>query len=72
MDKITVVVPCWNEDEAIPIYYEEMNRVIKAMEQETEKEELEFELIFVDDGSTDGTLRIMKEINRKDDRCRYL
>ena len=41
MDKITVVVPCWNEDEAIPIYYEEMNRVIKAMEQETEKDALE-------------------------------
>lgn len=38
MDKITVVVPCWNEDEAISIYYEEMNRVIKAMEQESEKE----------------------------------
>ncbi len=72
MDKISVVVPCWNEEEALPIYYREMNRVMERMSQGTEKETLDFELIFVDDGSSDGTYRIMKELNLRDARCRYL
>ncbi len=72
MDKISVVIPCWNEEEALPIYYKEMNRVMESMNQKAEKVALDFELIFVDDGSLDGTLRIMKELNQKDTRCRYL
>lgn len=72
MDKISVVVPCWNEEEALPIYYREMGRVMETMIQNAEKKTLDFELIFVDDGSLDGTLRIMKELNQKDARCRYL
>ena len=72
MDKISVVVPCWNEEEALPIYYREMNQVMERMSQGTEKETLDFELIFVDDGSSDGTYRIMKELNLRDARCRYL
>ncbi len=72
MDKISVVVPCWNEEEALPIYYREMNRVMEKMSRRTDKETLDFELIFVDDGSTDGTYRIMKELNQRDARCRYL
>lgn len=72
MDKISVVVPCWNEEEALPIYYREMNQIMEAMSQKTGENALAFELIFVDDGSVDGTLRIMKELNQKDMRCRYL
>ena len=72
MDKISVVVPCWNEEEALPIYYREMSRVMETMIQNAEKKTLDFELIFVDDGSLDGTLRIMKELRQKDARCRYL
>ena len=72
MDKISVVVPCWNEEEALPIYYREMSRVMETMIQNAEKKTLDFELIFVDDGSLDGTIRIMKELNQKDARCRYL
>lgn len=72
MDKISVVVPCWNEEEALPIYYREMSRVMETMIQNAEKKALDFELIFVDDGSLDGTLRIMKELHQKDARCRYL
>ncbi len=72
MDKISVVVPCWNEEEALPIYYREMNRIMERMSRRTDKETLDFELIFVDDGSTDGTYRIMKELNQRDARCRYL
>ena len=66
MDKISVVVPCYNEEEALPVYYNEMSRIMAKMN------DVVFELIFVDDGSSDATLRIMKELNEKDSRCRYL
>ncbi len=72
MDKISVVVPCWNEEEALPIYYREMSRVMENMNRGTDQETVDFELIFVDDGSTDGTYRIIKELNQTDARCRYL
>lgn len=72
MDRISVVIPCWNEEEALPIYYREMSRVIDKLKQKSAKEVPEFELLFVDDGSTDRTLTIMKELHRQDERCRYL
>lgn len=66
MDKISVVVPCYNEEEALPVYYKEMCRAMDEMK------DVVFELIFVDDGSSDATLGIMKDLNEKDSRCRYL
>ena len=73
MEKITVVVPCYNEEESLPIFYEEMERVRKQDFNNSENEqETEFEYIFVDDGSSDATLGIMKDLNEKDSRCRYL
>lgn len=72
MDKISVVVPCWNEEEALPIYYKEMRRVEHKMEQEYGGQAPELEMIFVDDGSTDRTLGIMKGLHERDERCRYL
>ncbi len=52
MKKLTVIIPCFNEEEALPIYYQEMSKVMAEMS------ELETELLFVDDGSTDRTLRV--------------
>ena len=66
MNKISVIVPCFNEEEALPIYYKEMCGVMESMK------EAAFELIFVDDGSTDGSLAIMKSLNERDGRCLYL
>ena len=66
MNKISVVVPCYNEEEALPVYYKEMCRVMDEMK------DVVFELIFVDDGSSDATLGIMKDLNEKDSWCRYL
>lgn len=66
MKKLTVIVPCLNEEEALPVYYRRMRTIMEQMNQ------LEFELLFVDDGSSDGTLEMMKELHRKDSRCRYL
>lgn len=66
MKKMTVIVPCWNEEEALPIYYKEMCNIMRSMT------EVEIEILFVDDGSTDGTLSIMKGLHLLDERCRYL
>ena len=66
MSKISIVIPCFNEEEALPVYYREMRRVMEEMSEE------EFELLFVDDGSSDRTLPILKEMNETDARCRYL
>lgn len=64
--KMSVVIPCFNEEEAIPLYYRAMCGVMEKMK------ETEFELLFVDDGSTDRTLEILKEMHTRDGRCRYL
>lgn len=66
MKKITVIVPCLNEEDALPIYYKEMSKIMKQMK------ETEFELLFVDDGSTDRTLSVMKDLHELDRRCHYL
>ena len=67
MDKISIIIPCFNEEEALPIYYTEMKKIMDNMKKQTD-----FELIFVDDGSSDRTYEIMKELHRKDGRCQYL
>lgn len=73
MEKITVVVPCYNEEESLPIFYEEMERVRKQDFNNSENEqEIEFEYIFVDDGSKDGTLNEMKQLSQKDSKARYI
>lgn len=65
MGKISVIVPCYNEQEVLNLYYKEMNSIMEQMK------EVEFELIFVDDGSTDDTLSTLKELFEKDNRCHY-
>lgn len=47
---ISIVIPCLNEQEVIPIYYREMSGIMNKMT------EADFELLFIDDGSRDGTL----------------
>ena len=58
-EKISIIIPCFNEEEAIPIFYKEINKVIKKMK------EVDFELIFINDGSSDKTLNIIKSIVKK-------
>lgn len=69
MNKMTVIVPCFNEEEALPVYYREMQKIMDQME---ELQRVRVELLLVDDGSSDHTLYIMKKLNQKDDRCQYL
>lgn len=67
MDKISVVVPCYNEEESLPLFYQEMERV-----KQQDFENVEFEYIFVDDGSKDNTLKEMKELYVQDNKVRYI
>jgi len=65
--RCSLVVPCYNEEEAIPCFYKE---IIKIMDQL--KEELEFEILFIDDGSTDHTAKLLNELCDRDGRVHYL
>ncbi len=64
--KISLIVPCYNEAEALPTFYEELNRVTKEMSN------YEFELLFIDDGSKDKTLDVLKEKAKEDTRVKYI
>jgi glycosyltransferase involved in cell wall biosynthesis len=66
LEKLSVVVPCYNEQEALPIFYDEIIKVAASMEQ------LEFEFIFINDGSKDNSYHIMKNLKQKDDRVHYV
>ena len=67
MKKISIVVPCYNEEESLPLFYEEMRRITREMEQKAV-----FEFVFVNDGSRDKTLEILRKFARMDDRVRYI
>ena len=62
---ISVVVPCFNEEESIPLFYEEMERVRISMGEE-------FEYIFINDGSSDKTLDVLRELNFLNPYAHYL
>ena len=64
--KITAVVPCYNEQEALGLFYEELNRVTEEMP------DVEFEILFVNDGSRDRTLELMKQLAERDKRVKYI
>lgn len=62
---ISVIVPCFNEEEAIPYFYDAMEKVRKEMGEQ-------FEYIFVNDGSKDRTLTILRQLSGQDRAVRYL
>ena len=66
MEKITVIVPCYNEQESLPYFYKEITKVSKNMKN------IDFEYLFVDDGSKDGTLKELQKLSKKDKRVRYV
>ena len=69
MEKISVIVSCYNEEKVLPIFYKEMERVAK---EDFKDVQVEFEYIFVNDGSKDGTLKTIKELRSKDNKVRYV
>ena len=65
MKLISIIVPCYNEQEALPLFYEELNKQSQILS------DYEFEILLVDDGSKDNTLQVMKELAEKDSRVKY-
>src|SRR5690625_3296390 len=66
MKKISIIIPCYNEEEAIPLFYEEINKISKDLEN------YEFEFVFVNDGSKDKSAIIMKKLAKKDKRVKFI
>ncbi len=65
MKTISVIIPCYNEQEAAPLFYD-------AFWEQTDGMQAEFELIFVNDGSRDKTLEVLEALSARDSRVHYL
>ena len=66
MKLISIVVPCYNEEESIPSFYKECINVIKKIKN------VKYEIIFVNDGSKDNTLNILKKYSKIDSNVKYI
>lgn len=66
MEKISVVVPCYNEEDTICCFYDEIIKIANILKK------YEFEFLFINDGSKDNTLNILKDLARKDKRVRFI
>ena len=62
---ISLIIPCFNEEESLPLFYPEASSVLSKMD-------CDYEFIFVNDGSRDRTLEILKELSEKDPHVIYL
>ncbi|MBR5637891.1 MAG: glycosyltransferase family 2 protein [Pseudobutyrivibrio sp.] len=63
---LTIIVPCYNEEESLPIFYE----AIRDVEPKLPTVDIEF--LFVDDGSKDKTLEVCRQLHEKDERVHYV
>ena len=66
MKKISIIIPAYNEEESLPILYDRMKKLMEMMK------EYEFEILFVNDGSKDRTIELIKEMRQKDNRVSYV
>lgn len=66
MDKITIAVPCYNEEQALPPFFAEVTKVAAQMDY------VEFEFLFVNDGSRDKTMETIKALAQQDERVKYV
>ncbi|MDO4295784.1 MAG: glycosyltransferase family 2 protein [bacterium] len=64
---LSIVVPCLNEEAALPLFFEETQKVLVTL-----REQYRYEMIFVDDGSKDGTLQVLRALAEKQQEVRYL
>ena len=69
MKKVSVLIPCYNEEKSLPLLYPELLRI---MDDEQLSKCYEWELLFVNDGSTDGTLEILRSLRSQDIRVNYI
>lgn len=62
---ISIIVPCYNEQEALPLFHKEITRVLQEMGES-------YELLLVNDGSRDSTLDVMRTLAQEDGHVVYL
>ena len=67
MKKISIVIPCYNEEEVLTMFYEEIMKVIEKINNE-----YSYELIFINDGSKDNTLNILKTLQAKNQNTKII
>lgn len=65
MNKISIIVPCYNEEEVLIQFYQETYAAVSAIADTS------YEFLFIDDGSRDHTLDILKLLCYQDPNCRY-
>ena len=65
MSTVSIIIPCYNESESLPIFYREAAKILNSLDEE-------YELIFVNDGSSDDTLSQLRELSNKDNHVVYL
>src|SRR5574344_458561 len=65
-EKISVIVSCYNEEESLPLFYKEIIRVSELMNY------VDFEFLFIDDGSHDQTLKVLEKLSKIDERLRFI
>ena len=65
MKKVSIIVPCYNEEESIPLFYKEIRKVFSKINYK-------LELIFINDGSKDKTLELIKNLSKKDKEANYI
>ena len=63
--ELSLIVPCYNEQEALPTFYKETTSIVKSMG-------MDYEILFVNDGSRDNTLQLIKEFASTDEHVKYL
>ena len=66
MKKISIIIPAYNEQESLPILYERLTKLMETLNN------YDFEVLFVNDGSKDQTIEIIKELREKDKRICYV
>ena len=66
MKKISIIIPAYNEEESLPILYERLTKLMENLNN------YNFEVLFVNDGSKDKTIEIIKELREKDKRICYV
>lgn len=66
MSLISAIVPCYNEEEALPFFYKEIVRVAALLP------DYDFEFLFIDDGSKDNTMGVIRKLAAEDPRVRYV
>ncbi len=67
LEKISIIVPCYNEEDSLPLFYKAFLQLSKSMEHT-----VTFELLCINDGSQDNTLTVLRALEEKDARIKYI